>query len=127
MANYESVWWKWIDKSSRRLNDPFYCDINPVLDFLGELFQARYEFRAIGYYRSAISIFHRPISDSKVGIHPKVSELMKGVFNNKPSKPKYISIWAVQRVLDFIKESCSDNKKNSVKKIPCAIPSLGHQ
>ena len=36
--------------------------------------------------------------------------MIKGVFNNRPTKPKYIFIWDVQRVLDFIKVKCSDNK-----------------
>ena len=111
--NYESAWRKWIDCCSRRQIDPFYCDINPVLDFLGELFRAGYEFSTTGCHRIALSAYYRPINDSKVGVHPRVSELIKGVINNKPPKPKHPM--GCSTSLDFIKESWSDNKKISGK------------
>ena len=47
-TSYKSVWKKQIGKCFRRQNDPFYYDINPVLDFLDKLFQAGYKFRATG-------------------------------------------------------------------------------
>ena len=64
----------------------------------------------IGCYRSAISAYHRPINDLKVGVHPRVHELMKGVFNNGPPNPQYIFIKDIHRVLDFIKENWPYNK-----------------
>ena len=47
----------------------------------------------------------------KVGVHPRVSELIQDVFNNWPPQPEYTFIWEVQRVLDFIKENWRNNKE----------------
>ena len=47
----------WIGWCSRRRIDSFYCDINPVLDFFGEFFQAGYEFWTTDCHRSAISAY----------------------------------------------------------------------
>lgn len=80
-TNYELAQRKGIDWYSRREIDPFYCDINPVLDFFGKLFQVGYKFRTIGCHSSAISACHRLINGLKVGVHTRVSELMKAVFN----------------------------------------------
>ena len=36
---------------------------------LGEPFQAGYEYRTTGLNRPAISVYHAPIHDEKVGVH----------------------------------------------------------
>ena len=64
---------------------------------------------------SAISAYHRQIIDLKVGVHPKVSELMKGAFDRWSPKPKNTFMYNVQRVLEL--GSWSDNKKISNKEI----------
>lgn len=38
---------KWIGLYSSRQINPFYCDIKPVLNFLGRLFQAEYDCKTI--------------------------------------------------------------------------------
>ena len=47
--------------------------------------------------------YYRPIDGLKVGEHPRISELMKSVFHNRPPKLENIFIWGFQRVLDLIK------------------------
>ena len=81
---------------------PFIIILNPVFDFLAEPFQAGYEFRAIVSQGLTISAYDRPINDLKEGLHPRVSELMKGAFNNRTPKPTYTFTWDVQRVPYFL-------------------------
>ena len=78
--------------------------MNIVLDFLGELFTKRLEFGTIAGYRSAISAYHKPIDGVRVGQHPLVSCLMKGVSNERPPLPRYRYIWNVETVLQKLRE-----------------------
>ena len=74
-------------------------------------------------YRSAISESHHPIEGLKVGKHPHVCELMKGVGNLKPPKPKYEKIWDVSQVLDYLK-SLPDNKDLDLKHLTHKLTTL---
>ena len=88
-GNYESVWRKWVGWCRRRQIDPVSCDISPILDFLGELFNAGYEYRTINSHRSAISAYHQTIDGKGVGSNEKFCKLLSGVFNLRPLQPKY--------------------------------------
>ena len=97
--NYKSAWNQFCGWCNRRQVDPFHCDIEHILSFLGELFDRKLEHGSIGNYRSAISAYHAPIDGVKVGSHPLVCALMKGVSNERPPQPKYTYVWDVERVL----------------------------
>ena len=71
---------------------------------MAELFEKGLEYRTIGTHRSAISAFHDPIENIRVGNHPRVSALMSGIFNKRPPQPKYPFIWDVETVLDFLRK-----------------------
>lgn len=43
----------------------------------------------------------------KVGVHPKVSELMQELSNAIPPQPQYSFMWEIQTILNFIKEKIS--------------------
>ena len=74
--HYESAWRKWGSWCHGRNLDPFRGDVNPVLEFLTEIFHDGLKYNTIAGYRSAISAYHDPIGPYKVGQHPRVSELM---------------------------------------------------
>ena len=74
-------------------------------------------------YRSAISTSHHPIGGLNVGKHPQVCELMKGVGNLKPPRPKYEKIWDVSQVLDYLK-SLPDNKDLDMKNLTHKLTTL---
>lgn len=73
MASYKLVWEKWVGSRSLKEINPFWCEINPILKFLGKLFVAWYEYRTIGTYRSAVSFYHDLVEEMTFGVHPKVS------------------------------------------------------
>ena len=109
IRHYESSWGKWYSWCSERSLDPFRCDINSVIEFLTDLFQKGLEYNTICGYRSAISAYHEPMGSFKVGEHPHVSKLMTGIFNNRPTKPRYTFIWDVETVEKFL-DTLDSNK-----------------
>lgn len=58
--------------------------------------------KVIAGYRSALSAYHDPIDGVKVGSHPKVSELITGVFNERYPKPRYCFVWDVEIVIRYL-------------------------
>ena len=100
---YESAWRKWVGWCRRRQINPDLCDITPILDFLGEIFDAGYEYRKIISHRSAITAYHQTIDGKGVGYNEKFCKLLPGVFNLRPPQPKYAFISDVQTVLEHIK------------------------
>ena len=52
---------------------------------------------------SALSTVLYATSDTSFGTHPLVVRFLKGVFELKPSLPRYLSIWDVGTILDYLK------------------------
>ena len=118
LGNYESAWKKWSSWCDSRKVDPFRCPLNCVLEYLSFLFyEEKFLYRTIGLHRSAISAYHVPIDDKPVGQHPLVCSLMSGIFNKRPPQPKYLFVWDVQVVLDFIKSKWGDTDTLAGKEV----------
>ena len=73
------------------------------MDYLSYFFDLGYEYRTVGCRRSAISAYHEYVDNKPVGQHPHICALLKGVFNEHPPQPRYVFIWDIQTVWDFIK------------------------
>ena len=101
-SHYESAWRKFCSWCSEQQIDLFRCSLTSVLQFLMDQLKEGREFNTIAGYRSAISAFHQPIDGCSVGKHPRVSALMRGIFNKKPPKPKYRFIWDVDLILGYL-------------------------
>ena len=101
-ANYQSAWKKWVSWCSEGQIDPVTCSINFMLHFLGNLFENKYEYSTLNAHRSAISAYHNLVERTG-GQHISVCNLMTGVFNKNPPKPKYTFISNVEKVLKSIK------------------------
>ena len=104
LSGYESSWKKWSSWCDRRVVNPFRCTLVSILDYLTSLFEEGLEYNTIGVHRSAISAYHEKVDDMPVGQHPLVTSLMAGIFNSRPPQPRYIFVWDVQVVLNFIKK-----------------------
>ena len=81
------------------------------------LFNYGNEYRTINLHRSAIFAFHEYIDGLPVGKHPRICSLVSGVFNLRPPKLRYMSVWNVKQVLDFRKEKFGDNDQFSNKEV----------
>ena len=76
--------------------------VQNVLDFLSKLFSDRHSCSQIDTASSALSGF---ITINKVprGKHPVVKRFMKGMFELRPTFPKYHTIWDVRKVFNYFK------------------------
>ena len=74
-----------------------------MLDYLSYLFDLGYEYRAVGFHRSAISANREYVDKKPVSQHPHVCALLKGAFYERPPQPRYVFIWDIQTVLYFVK------------------------
>ena len=85
-----------------------------ILDYLASLFDDKKEYSCLNTHRSALSSFHDPIDGIKVGAHPKVCALMKGVSNLRPPQPRYRFIWDVERVIKYMNNMPSNESLSLV-------------
>ncbi len=86
------------------------------MNFLGDLHARGLQFATINVYRSAISAAHKGFEGTPSGQHPRVVSLMKGVFNDRPPKPRYSSTWDVGIVLQKLKK-WGDNTQLTMKQL----------
>ena len=89
---YSSPWNQWSAWCDKRNLDPYSAPIEKCADYLAELFGKGLQARTIGVVRSAISAYHHPIEGTRVGKHPVISNLMKGVNTLRPAHPRYCVI-----------------------------------
>ena len=81
------------------------------------LFNYGNEYRTINLNRSAISAFHDHIDDLPVKKHSRICSLVSAVFNLRPPKQRYMFVWDIEQVLDFLKEEFEDNDQLSDKEL----------
>ena len=102
IANYESAWRKWASWCNKQQVDSFKFSVAYVLDFLAYLEQLKYEYSTINCHRSAISAYHELVNKTPVGQHIRVCQLMTGIYNKNPPKPRHTFVWDVEQVLSYL-------------------------
>ena len=102
-TSYENLFKRWDSWCKERDRDPIRGPVADVANFLAQLFEEGYQYRSLNAYRSAIGSVHEKIDGVEVGKHPLIARILKGVFNNRPPRPKYNSVWDVNQVLSWLK------------------------
>lgn len=102
---------KWLSFCEQREIDKFNPSINDVLLFLSDLFSSGIGYSAINTAKSALSSVIGIVSNTDIGSHLLIKRFMKGIFNKKPSLPRYNVTWPVSTVLSYLESvdnySCS--------------------
>lgn len=93
---------KWQNFCTPRKINHIQPSLVPVLDFLTALHQQGLTYNAIDTARSALSSSVTLEDGTCVGKHPLVSRLRKGIFQEKPPRPKYTEIWDALIVLIYL-------------------------
>ena len=101
---YSSYLKRWVQFCSQRQIDPLRAPVTHVLDFLTELYNTGLGYTAINTARSAISSILLSTGAVSFGSHPLVVRFFRGVYNARPSLPRYTEIWDVRSVLDKLRE-----------------------
>ena len=107
---------KWQNFCTPRKINHIQPSLVPVLDFLTALHQQGLTYNAIDTARSALSSSVTLEDGTCVGKHPLVSKLRKGIFQEKPPRPKYTEIWDALIVLIYL-ESLSPVDTLSLKEL----------
>ena len=114
-SNYNLSWRMWASWCDKQQIDAFRCDVIKILDYLAFLFEKGFEYRATVCHRSAISAFHEYVDGKSVGQHPDVCALVSGIFNNRPPQPRYVFVWSVESVINYVKTKWKNNENLSEK------------
>ena len=99
---------KWLLYCSTKNCDPVLPPLATAFDFLTSLYQQGLSFSSINTARSALSSFcNFEKLDFAFGQLPLVKRFMKGVFQLRPSLPKYHSLWEVKSDFESVSISTS--------------------
>lgn len=95
---------KWIQHCCQRDIDPTNSTVGQALDFLLERFKKGLGYSALNTARSALSCIIAPKNMVSFGSQPLVVRFLKGVYESRPSVPRYVETWDVK--LSCVKISC---------------------
>ena len=115
-CTYESAWRKWNSWCVSREIDPLCSSVESVINYLTHRFHQGDQYNTLNIQRSAISAFHNPIGDVRVGQHPLVTRIMSALFNARPPMPRYENTWEVNQILDYI-ISLGENDSLALKQL----------
>ena len=107
---YATYLQKWKLHCTARGIDPFNPSVEAGINFLVVLFDSNIGYSAINTARSALSSIAMLPDGSQFGTHTLVCQFVEGVFELKPSLPKYKSIWDVRIVLKHLSEYLTPQK-----------------
>ena len=107
---------KWASWCYQQQVNPISAPLSAILDFLMQEFNSGKAYWSINVYRSAISMTHPIIDSVRVGEHPMVCQLMKGIFNKRPPLLRYSQTWKVHQVTSYL-EGLGDNAELFFKQL----------
>ena len=87
-----------------RSKNPIKPSVNQILAFFVTLHNKGLKYSAFQTARAAINNFIQICGNENFSSHYLIQKFMKGVYNLKPSLPRYGSIWDVKIVLTFIEK-----------------------
>ena len=93
---------KWKQYCSQRKINPFSATIEHGINFLAELYHAGIGYSALNTARCALSTVCVTSEHYTFGQHPLVCRFIKGIFECRPSLPRYQETWDVTVVLDYL-------------------------
>ncbi|CAG2218782.1 unnamed protein product [Mytilus edulis] len=120
---YGSYIQKWMLFCNEEKINQFNPSINNVLKFLFNLFENGLGYSALNTAKSAVSSFVYLITNVQIGKHVQVKTVYEGIFNKRPSLPKYNVTWNIEIVLKFLK-SLKPVKDISLKKLTLKLVML---
>ena len=86
---YESGWKRWRSWCCTREIDPVSASLKDILTFLSDSFDSGLQYRSINVLRSALPANHPKIDGFAVRQHPYVVNILRGILNERPPKPRY--------------------------------------
>ena len=100
---YSSYIKRWTTYCHKKQIDPVSATVPQALDFLVELFESGIGYSGINTARSALSSVLKPVDGMTFGAQESVKRFLKGVYEARPSNPRYTETWDVSKVLNYLK------------------------
>lgn len=94
-----------------------------IIEFLTELFHSDVGYSGINTARSALATCVTIPGTIPLGKHPDIARFVKGVFQLKPSLPRYQGTWDVSIVLDYL-ETLYPHQNLSLKELTLKLVML---
>lgn len=98
---YSRFWKEWNNFCKRKDYNVFTPEIRQTVNWLTEKYHNGASYTTINTARSALSL----LCGDRIGKDPTIARLMKGIFNKRPSKPKYEKIYDLDPVLSKLEEA----------------------
>ena len=99
---YQTYLTKWLKSCTDKGCNPLTASISAAIDFLANLYYLGYSYSSINTARSAVSSLLQ--TEPPFGQQSLVKRFMKGIFELKPSLPRYSDIWDINPVFNFIRK-----------------------
>ena len=93
---------KWVHFCSEQQIDAIYPSLNEILTFLTHLSSSNLGYSSINSAKSMLSSLFSLLYKRDIGTEPLIRHFMKGIFNMKPSLPRYVNTWDVQTVITYL-------------------------
>ena len=106
-----------------RKTDSLSAPLTDILPYLTKYFNSGAAYRSVNVARSAISTSHTKLNGLPVGQNPLVIQLLKGMFNNRPPKPRYSHTWEVSLVTTYL-ASLGSNRPLSLQQLSWKLAML---
>ena len=101
-TQYQTYYKKWESFCCQRKINPLQATLQDGINFLRDLFATGVGYSCINTARSALSSIIVLPECAHFGSHPLVTRFVKGVFETRPSLPRYKEIWDVNSVLKVL-------------------------
>ena len=99
---YGSYFKKWVHFCSEQQIDAINPSLNEILTFLTHLSSSKLHYSSIYSAKSMLSSLFSLLYKRDIGTEPLIRHFMKGIFNMKPSLPRYVNTWDVQTVITYL-------------------------
>ena len=100
VKRYKAYIEKWFKFCYEQRKDPICLDLIDTIDFLTSVFHTGVGYSSINTASSALSALIEPINGLTLGKQPIIQKYMRGIFNIRPSLPKYTITWNPDIVLN---------------------------
>ena len=106
---------RWLAYCKTHNLNPCQATFEQGAEFITELFySSKLEYSVMNTTRSALSAVIVPINGITFGKHPLITRLLKAIYKQRPSLPKYTVTYDVNIVLEYLK-TLPQNRDNSLE------------
>lgn len=119
VSQYDVTWRKWWIFCASREWNPFELSYRLIVEFLCDLFSSGASAGTINSSRSALALALSP----DLGQQPIIRRFCKGVYNLRPSAPRYGSTWDPSNVLTYL-STLSPNEDISLEQLSMKLITL---